>query len=61
MLVLSRKKGEQIVIDEDTIITVVEVKGNCVRLGVDAPKEKRILRKELILPAQQLEADPAAV
>jgi carbon storage regulator len=60
MLVLSRKVGEKIVIDDDTIITVVEVKGNRVRLGVDAPKDKRILRQELIVEVPQPAGDLAA-
>ena len=47
MLVLSRKPGEKIVIDNDITITVVEVKGNRVRVAIDAPDHVRILRSEL--------------
>ena len=39
MLVLSRKKGDSIVIDGGIKVTVVEVKGSVVRLGIEAPKE----------------------
>ena len=39
MLVLSRKKNESIVIDENIVITVVEIRGDKVRLGIQAPKE----------------------
>ena len=44
MLVLSRKAGESIIIDDDIEITVTEIRGNRVRLGITAPKEKRISR-----------------
>jgi carbon storage regulator len=46
MLVLSRKPGEKVVIDNITV-TVLEVKGNRIRLGVDAPESVDILRGEL--------------
>ncbi len=39
MLVLSRKKNESIVIDDNVIITIVEVRGDKVRLGIQAPKD----------------------
>jgi carbon storage regulator CsrA len=47
MLVLSRKPGQKIVIEGGITITVVEVKGNQVRIGIDAPADIRILRAEL--------------
>ena len=47
MLVLSRKPGEKVVIGNGITITVVEVAGNRVRLGIDAPEDVRILRAEL--------------
>jgi len=47
MLVLSRKPGEKIVIDRDITVTVIEVTGNKVRIGIDAPDNVRILRAEL--------------
>ncbi len=47
MLVLSRKKSESIVIDGGIKVTVLEVKGNVVRLGFEAPKEVSILRSEI--------------
>lgn len=49
MLVLSRKKSEQIVIGDDITVTVVEVRGDKVRLGIDAPRNVAIHRKELLL------------
>lgn len=47
MLVLSRKKNESIVIDENIVITVVEIRGDKVRLGIQAPKEVPIHRNEI--------------
>jgi carbon storage regulator len=44
---LSRKKREQIVIDEDILVTVVDVRGEKVRLGVDAPKDVPVHRQEV--------------
>lgn len=48
MLALTRKIGEKIVIGEGITITVVDVKGDSVRLGIEAPKEIRILRGEIL-------------
>lgn len=47
MLVLSRKLNEQIRIDDRVTVTVLRVKGNSVRLGIDAPKDVRVVRGEL--------------
>lgn len=47
MLVLSRKKNESIVIDGSITITVVEIRGDKVRLGIVAPKEVPVHRQEV--------------
>lgn len=47
MLVLSRKKNESIVINDDIVITVVEIRGDKVRLGIEAPREVPVDRKEV--------------
>ena len=47
MLVLSRKKNESIVINSDIIVTVVEIRGDKVRLGIVAPKEVPVHREEV--------------
>ncbi len=47
MLVLSRKKNESIVINHDITVVVVEIRGDKVRLGVEAPKEVPVHRKEV--------------
>ena len=47
MLVLSRKRNETIIIDGDIRIVVVDIRGNQVRLGIEAPDSVRIVRQEL--------------
>lgn len=47
MLVLSRKKNESIVINDNITIVVVEVRGDKVRLGIEAPKEMSVHRNEV--------------
>lgn len=47
MLVLTRKLGEGIIIGDDVTITVVEMKGGNVRIGIDAPRDKKIYRQEV--------------
>jgi carbon storage regulator len=51
MLVLSRKLNESIIIDGDIRITVVGIRGNQVRLGIDAPESVGIFREELCVQA----------
>ena len=63
MLVLSRKKNESIVINNDITIVVVEIRGDKVRLGVEAPKEIPVHRREVydaINRTQQQEAAAAS-
>lgn len=47
MLVLSRKKNESIVINDDISIVVVEIRGDKVRLGIEAPREVPVHRREI--------------
>jgi carbon storage regulator len=47
MLVLSRKKNEAIIIDQDIYIQIIEIRGDTVRLGIEAPKEVPVHRKEV--------------
>lgn len=47
MLVLSRKKNESVVINNDIVVTVVEVRGDKVRLGIVAPKDVPVHRQEV--------------
>jgi carbon storage regulator len=53
MLALSRKKDEAIVINNDIEITVIEVKGDQVKLGISAPKSVPIYRKEVYIQIQE--------
>lgn len=48
MLVLNRKKGEKILVNDDITITIVKVGGSIVRIGLDAPKNVKIVRAELV-------------
>ena len=52
MLALSRKKGEALVINNNIEVTVLEVKGDQVKIGISAPKEVPIYRKEDYLQIQ---------
>ncbi len=47
MLILSRKEDEKILIDEDIKISIVEIKGNQVKIGIEAPQDVEILREEV--------------
>lgn len=53
MLVLSRRIGEKIVIGTDVVIIVVKVSGNRVKLGIEAPIERRVVRQEVITRTQE--------
>jgi carbon storage regulator len=52
MLVLSRKKNESIVVDDAIVITVLEIRGDKVRLGIEAPKSVPIHRSEVYAAIQ---------
>lgn len=57
MLVLSRKKNESIIINDNVTIVVVEIRGDKVRLGIEAPKEVPVHRKEVYDSIKQKEAE----
>lgn len=48
MLVLSRKTGEGITLNQDVVIEILSIEGDRVKIGIKAPKEMRIFRKELL-------------
>jgi carbon storage regulator len=47
MLVLSRKKNESIIINDNITVTVIEIRGDKVRLGIEAPKDVSVHRREV--------------
>lgn len=47
MLILTRRVGESIVVGDDIVLTVFEVRGDAVRIGIDAPRSVRVNRKEV--------------
>jgi len=57
MLALSRKKNEAIVINNNIEITILEIKGEQVKLGISAPKEVPVYRKEVYLQIQEANKD----
>jgi len=61
MLVLSRKRDEKIVIGENIVITIVDIRGDKVRLGIEAPNTVPVHRQEVyeaLLRAQQEQKSP---
>lgn len=60
MLVLTRKLGESIAIDDHIKIMVVQIKGKQVRLGIKAPKETKIHREEVYHSIQQANEEAAS-
>ncbi|PQO44622.1 carbon storage regulator CsrA [Blastopirellula marina] len=58
MLVLTRKQQEKIQIGDDIVITILKVKGNSIRVGIEAPKDVRVVRGEL--PKSELADDEQA-
>ncbi len=53
MLALSRKKGEALVINNNIEVTILEIKGEQVKLGISAPKEVPVYRKEVYVQIQE--------
>jgi carbon storage regulator len=61
MLVLTRKLGESIAIDDHIKIRVVQIKGKQVRLGIEAPKETKIHREEVYLAIQDTNKESSTI
>lgn len=64
MLVLSRRVGERLMIGDDIVVTVIEVRSDGVRIGIDAPRHVRVHRAEVlealtVANAEAVEADDA--
>ena len=59
MLALSRKKNEAIVVNNNIEITILEIKGEQVKIGISAPKEVPVYRKEVYLQIQEANREAA--
>lgn len=60
MLVLSRRIGESIVIGEDIVVSIVDIRHDRVRLGIDAPRETSVHRSEVFEKVQKEKKDAEA-
>lgn len=60
MLVLSRRQDERIVIGDQIVITIVEIRGDKVRLGIEAPRDVPVHRREVYDAIQRHNAQPIA-
>ncbi|RYB94219.1 carbon storage regulator [Nocardioides oleivorans] len=60
MLVVSRRAGESIVIGDDITVTVLEVRGDVVRIGIDAPRSVAVHREELLAQLAQSNQEAAS-
>jgi len=53
MLVLTRKKGQSIIIHDNIEITVLDVEGENIKIGISAPREVQVIRKELLVSVKE--------
>ena len=59
MLVLSRRVGERLIIGDDIVITVIDVRSDGVRIGIDAPRHVRVNRAEVLEAVKQANVEAA--
>ncbi len=59
MLVLSRRVGERLIIGDDIVITVIDVRSDGVRIGIDAPRSVRVNRAEVLEAVKQANQEAA--
>jgi carbon storage regulator len=60
LLILTRRVGESVVIDNNIVVTVVEVRGDSVRIGIDAPRSVDVHREEVYRELQQANQQAAS-
>jgi carbon storage regulator len=60
MLVLSRRTGESVVVGDDVTITVLDVRGDVVRIGIDAPRSVAVHRAELLEQLESINREAAS-
>ncbi len=61
MLALSRKKNEALVINNNIEVTILEIKGDQVKIGISAPKEIPVYRKEVYLQIQEANKEAMSI
>ncbi len=61
MLVLSRRVGERLVIGKDIIVSIIDVRSDGVRIGIDAPREVKVTRAEILEAVEKQNAEAAAM
>ena len=61
MLVLTRKAGEKIVIGDDIVVTILDVRGDGIRIGIDAPRGVKIQREEVLIAVAEANMSAALV
>lgn len=61
MLVLSRRVGERLVIGKDIIVSIIDVRSDGVRIGIDAPREVKVTRAEILEAVEKQNAEAASV
>lgn len=60
MLILTRRVGENVIVGDDIVISVIEVRGDAVRIGIQAPRSLSVHREEVWLELQKANADAAS-
>jgi carbon storage regulator len=60
VLILTRRVGENVIVGDDIVISVIEVRGDAVRIGIQAPKSVTVHREEVYLELQRVNAQAAS-
>jgi len=60
MLVLTRRAGESVIIGDDVVITVLEARGDVIRIGIQAPRDVQVHREEVYKELQQANREAAS-
>ena len=61
MLVLTRRAGESVIIGDDVIVTVLEARGDVIRIGIQAPRDVQVHREEVYKELQQANREAASL
>jgi len=60
MLVLTRRAGESVIIGDDVVVTVLEARGDVIRIGIQAPRDVQVHREEVYKELQQANREAAS-